>query len=547
MGFRRRQKRDSDSENEDKKEEAEPEPEIPPDFHNLLEELIPILKFLSFAASASVFRASPQTRVLLSCMVKATLTFETVTISSSDMDPPQKAAEKQRRVQRTRVRLPQCSAADFLPLHLKCKLAEVPLRRAAMNRGLGRLMPMVKWEEIPVLRVRTRDQIGLLDTLLFNSIGTLQGTDVLSFLEDPEYFRHVTRLTLTLPQMAALPEDVALPQVTRIKLVCQDIALADTALERLGQVFPNMNRLHLSACPVGLLPLCGPGFSAPKDLRLTLDSDNHAQKEANVFVVSHLLSLPFSWGDSLFRNVVRLQMHELNEDHAGLAFEQLGSTIKALPALRRLGTVSMRMAQQLDITSDDFKLEELVLVIEIDDAYLLFKMLIPLEQRKSRCSLKRLALHCRARDGVSRLKPHLEDAVCGGIHNIATKMLHENGVLVFSVAEKQLLESPLAQLCWFDPIHFNLDAVDYGYDRLPVSTPLERSLVYWGTDTIVQPNGTLVSGPLRPNSEKEPEEPLSPKSPQSPHKRGKKPQNQFAFVGMNMVDIFDTLLLAAPV
>merc|ERR1712232_415236 len=102
----------------------------------------------------------------------------------------------------------------------------------------------------------------------------------------------VTKITLSVPQIMGLPEEFCMPQVERLKLTCQDIALADAAFERLGVCFPNINRLHLFMLPIGLLPLCGPGYTAPSDLRLTLDANaSSIEREANVFVASHLMTL----------------------------------------------------------------------------------------------------------------------------------------------------------------------------------------------------------------------------------------------------------------
>jgi hypothetical protein len=294
--------------------------------------------------------------------------------------------------------------------------------------------------------------------------------------------------------------------------------------------------------PVGLLPLCGPGFSAPRDLRLTIDGNaEKSDREANVFVASHLISLPFSWGKDVnfpslfFRRVQRLQMSELNEDHRGLALEQLASVIRALPCLKRLGTVSSRSAKLLDLTSDSFHLEELVVVLEVDDIGTFYKDLIPLEQLKRRSTLRRLCIHFLAGDGVSRLKDDMEAAMLAGWHNIATNMLHPDGVISFSVATKQLLETSMVQLAWFLPIHFSLDATEYRNGRHPLSTPIDRSLPYLSTDGIVQPNGTLISGSLRP-----PFEPAGPWALAS--RQGKRPKGDFSWIGMSLVDSMDALL-----
>jgi hypothetical protein len=344
----------------------------------------------------------------------------------------------------------------------------------------------------------------MVDRSTYNSVWALEGSDVLALISGEEYFKRVTKIHLSVPQILGLPLDFCMPQIERVKLTCRDIALVDTAFERLVVCFPNLYRLHLFMLPIGLLPLCGPGFSAPRDLRLTLDPNtSHSERECNFFVASHLMTLPFSWGDCFFRNVMRLQMGELNQSHGGLSMDKLASVIRTLPLLRRLGTVSLSTAMLIDVTRDDFELEELVLVIEVDDLWKLFKFLTPLEAAKKRMKLRRLAIHLLASDGCSRLKEDIEDAICAAWYNIAAKMLLPVGWINFSFATRQLMETAHAQLPWLMPAHFAIDVVKYDEDGLsqPLSTPMDRELTYFSIDGTEQPNGTLVSGALRPSAE----------------------------------------------
>eukprot|EP00928_Gymnodinium_smaydae_P021470 TRINITY_DN18379_c0_g1_i1.p1 TRINITY_DN18379_c0_g1~~TRINITY_DN18379_c0_g1_i1.p1 ORF type:complete len:562 (-),score=137.08 TRINITY_DN18379_c0_g1_i1:292-1977(-) len=477
-------------------EQVEEEEEVPPDFQSILEAEVPLLSWFSLAGAQALFRTSPDVRKLLSALVSARVTFEVIAAVSAS---PRLTAERQRRVQRARAQAPRFPAHKLV-LFVQCPLKEVPLRRSALNRALGRAIPMIKWEDIKRLNVRCRDDLDTMDRACFTCVQALERKDALQFLSDWEWFKHVTKLTLTVPQLISLPPDWSAPQITRLKLTCQDIAFSAQVLQTLGTAFPNLDRLHLNMLPIGLLPLCGPGFMAPRDLRLTLDTSFGAsERSSNVFVASHLLSLPFSWGDSLLRNVVRLQVSELNEKHGGLALEEFSSVLRALPLLRRLGTVSSQTAKLLDIVGDDCRLEEVVVVTEVDELSKLFKIFVPLEQQKRRMALKRLRIHLLASDGVSSLKDWMENAIAGGWLNIASTMLHpDDGSLVFSVASQHLMESANVQLAWYYPQYFGLDAVIYDNGQLPVSTPAELALPRWDVEGIPRPNGTLITGPLRP-------------------------------------------------
>lgn len=477
-----------------------PRPPPPPaDLHQVLQERMPVLRWLSLGAAAHAFRASPTTRALLSALVAVEVDFEVQATASCS---PRSVAQRKLRVSRARVRLPRSSANDVVA-SVVLSLKEVPLKLRSFNQALTRAIPVVLWEDCREMRIRCRDNISTLDRSFYGYIHSLEGLDALPMLLSNEVssLRSVTKLSFTIPQLVAVPEDFCMPNVRRVKLTCQDIALADTAFQRLGSAFPGLNRLHLFMLPVGLLPLCGLGFQAPRDLRLSLDPHSQAnEREANVFVASHLMSLPFSWGDFLLRNVMRLQMAELNENHGGLAIEKLSSVIRALPLLRRLGTVSIKTAKLIDITSDEFRLEELVLVMELEDLNKFFRSFIPLEQQKRRTTLKRLAVHFHASDGVARLSTEIENAICAAWYNIATSMLQPDVVLVFSAASRQLLETAMVQLAFIEPSHFCLDAVEYLDGQTPLSTPMDKELPYFGTDGIEQPSGTLASEAWRPGA-----------------------------------------------
>eukprot|EP00929_Paragymnodinium_shiwhaense_P083577 TRINITY_DN44597_c0_g1_i1.p1 TRINITY_DN44597_c0_g1~~TRINITY_DN44597_c0_g1_i1.p1 ORF type:complete len:667 (-),score=179.49 TRINITY_DN44597_c0_g1_i1:183-2183(-) len=512
-------------------------PPPPVDLLQVIEEKMPVLTYLSVAQAANVFYCSRKYREKASATISTLVTFDIIAgLSSTD----QSVAERRRRVQRMRVRIPQSPVGAGLAVHIRAMLKSVPLRRAPINQALCLSMPMVKWEDTHGMRIRCRGDFECVERSLVASIVALRHSDSDALLTDPEYFRRVTRVELDMPQIVSLPPDFCLPQITRLKLLCRDTALAGTALDRLGEVFPKLERLHLQLLPIGLLPLPASGFQAPADLRLTLDGRS-TERESNVFVASHLITLPFSWGDSFFRNVIRLQMTELNEEHRGLALEQLAQVIRGLPQLKRLGTVSARSFKLLDITGDHFKLEELVVVVESDDVWKFFKDVIPLEQTKRRCSLKRLGIHLLASDGVSCLKIDMENALLAGWVTLATTMLHQQGVVVFSVATKQLLETATPQLAWWLPTHFSIDAVDYSDGRMPVSTPVCKGLPYYTTCGIEQPNGTLISkgGALRPPFDPAGDWVFTAKDPLNTD--APKPPRAFSWVSLTMVDVAETL------
>lgn len=189
-------------------------------------------------------------------------------------------------------------------------------------------------------------------------------------------------------------------------------------------------------------------------------------------------------------------MSELNEELYGRSMESLVEILRGLPNLRRLGTVSSKAACLFDLSRDACRLDEIVLTLEPEDVYHFFKMFLALVEKKRRTSIRRLAVHFQASDGVSRLKPDAESMILGGWYNIA-KLIQEDGWIVFSVGAQQLTETAPVQFPWFFPQKFSFDSVAYAEGQLPVSTPLWRSLPYYGIEGVSQPGGTLVSGTMK--------------------------------------------------
>jgi len=296
-----------------------------------------------------------------------------------------------------------------------------------------------------------------------------------------------------------LPDDLNLPQVLHLKLLFRDAAFSDGVLDMISTRFPSLERLHLVLIPSSLPQFCGPEFVAPQDFRLSLDkSKSLVDQRANIFVASHLFNLPFSWGGRLFGQVMRLQMDELNKDHHDASLRKMAELVRGLPLLRRLGTLSAKVAQLVDVAHEDSKLEELVVVVEIDEVLEFFKTWVELEQQKHHTALRRLAVHLLASDGISRPKLEAENAICAGWYTVATNLLHPHGFVCFSLGAHQIFETAPIQLAWLNPMHFTLDRVEYQVGSSPCSTPICSPLPYCRQECCDRPNGTLVTGSLRP-------------------------------------------------
>lgn len=497
---------------------AEAADKIPKNFHDVLAALVPenvhdalhggVLAFLSLACAAPAFRASKETRSLMSALVTVHVSFSVIGVHEV---PGNKGYEEaKRRCLKVRERLPQTSAAGPLMLYCRLKLKEAPVRRAILNRSLARAIPLIRWEDCKRMKIVTHENIESLDKMIQREVVSIGGADVPLLSTEREWLRSLNKITLTMTQFLNLTsvlqyggDELLMPKITRVKIYVQDAGFNDEEFRQLYAAFPNLSRLHLVTLPAGLLPLCGPGIHAPPDLRMSLSQESHtADRHANFFVASHLMSLPFSWGGDFFRNVIRLQLSELNEDIAGLTLEKLLDTMKAggMPQLRRLGTVSARAACHFDVSREDCKLEELVVVTELEDVKEFFGSLVPMEQRKKRGSLRRLAVHIVCSDGAARVKQDVENAICAGWYQIASNLMRADGWVVFSTGSRALRETAIGQLPWFLPEHFSLDTMNYGDSRVPCSTPLDRPLQFYGTDGVPQPSGTLVCGNLRPDA-----------------------------------------------
>lgn len=352
------------------------------------------------------------------------------------------------------------------------------------------------------MKIVCQSNIESVDKALYKDVLSLSGPETTLLLTERHMLRSLRKLTFSLTQFLnltrCLGDDLIMPEVECVKIFCMDAGFCDDEFKALYAAFPGLRRLHLVTLPAGLLPLCGPGIQAPADLRMTLTEESlPLDRHANFFVASHLFSLPFSWETQFFKNVVRLQVSELNEELRGLSLEKFMESLRGLPHLRRLGTVSSKAAVLFDVSRDESRLEELVLVTEFEDVKDVFSSFLPLEQRKRRSLLRRLAVHVVCSDGAARVKLDVENAICAGWYNIAANLMSPDAWVCFSTGSKALQETAIGQLPWYRPQYFCLDTVTYGDRSLPCSTPLDRPLPYYGTDGLEQPSGTLVCGTMR--------------------------------------------------
>jgi len=476
------------------------------DLLTLFIEKVPIADFISMAHGRPLFCTSKVARALFSAYVTLLVRFDVLTPGGSSK---QEIEEAMRRSQRIKAKLMQEPVSGPLGVYMRFPLREIPLRRAPIFRALYKIIPVVKWEECTKVKFQCPGQLAeSLESSLRKGVISLMGCEPWVLLEDPRVFRNVVRLEVTLTQIVNLPEDVTLPNVSRVKILCPDAAFSDGSLGRIEKALPDLKRLHLVVRPSGLATITSlVDFVATQDFRLSLREDfggpapPHGQgREGSFFLSSHLLTLPFSWQGNFFSRLIRLQLDELSDKRPGLSLENWANAILAAPLLRRLGTVSLSFLQLLDPTSEAFQLEEIVVAMEIEDCLRFFNMLLPLHQQQRQCSIKRLGVHFLAPDGVSKPDEEVELAFCAGWYSVATTCLDPKGFVMFSQGQKQVSESAFFQLPYLDSKHFSLDLVDYAGHRVAVSTPLERPLAYNEPLIDIRPRGTFTSGPFRPNA-----------------------------------------------
>jgi len=469
-----------------------------------LKEGVQLLAWLSLFNAIPFFCVSHSVRQLLTALVSADVSFD-VSLDGAGLSEPgaeAEAAEGRRRALRSRAVLPVTAACGPLKMYIWIPPRDLPVKRDVVNRSLQRLLPCVNWTDCGQIRINCRNNVDLVHPEAHGMIGALCNHDALLLLEGVEGFRDLSQLTLTILQVACLRPEAAFPQVRRLKLLCRDSHLSAEALARLPQAFPALERLHLEAVPATLLSVCGGGLAAPSDLRLSLYED-FKERQANIFVASHLLTLPFTWAGSYFRNVARLQMSELTEAYGGRSLEQLATLMRSLPHLRRLGTVSVKTAQLFDIVREGCALEELVLVADLQELPSLFRSLVALEHQKRRLPLVRLAVHLVATDGAPQPSLGVESALVAAWYHLAADHLRDGGYVAFSVGQHEILESAPLQLPWFAPGLFALDAAEYRGSRLPLSTALSRPLPFHSVETVSRPRGTLITGSMRPSNDED--------------------------------------------
>lgn len=465
-----------------------------------LEDEMPILPWLLFSSTPSLFRASMGIRSLLSSQLFARVSFDILGEKSHSSTLEADVLQRQKKA---RLKLHQSLARGPWYLHLKIPSKEAPLRMVTLRKFLHRMMPMVSWEEaidgrkihLILRNIVIKGETALMGNFLWRYIRTLGRSDIPSLLAEPNLFENCEYLILELGQLQHF-EDLVFTGVKRVKILCHKFAVTNEALQQVPQIFPSLNRLHLNCAPLALPMLCAmPDFRAPPDFRLSLSAEEgSAEQRVSMFVASHLYVLPFSWGVFL-QNVQRLQISELASEFQGL--EHFMELLSNLPHLKRLGTVSAYAAKCFDFSRQTCSLEELVLTVESDQVHRLFAIFLRIQQRARRCSLKRLAVHLICSDGIARVPYEIELALFAGWYCVASTLLHVGGFLCFSVNQQQLTETACLQAPWTFPQYFTFDASQYPEGVLPRSTPLVDPLPYFEALDHERPSGTLVSAPPR--------------------------------------------------
>lgn len=465
--------------------------EVPPDLRRVLTRKVPVLNFLSVSFARPLFYTSRRLRTIISSHV-AILVHFTVVVGETLAE----LEEAKWRIQQFRVQIWQESMSGPLPIYFRCPSSELPLQHETLVRNLQSLAPMVRWEECREMHFICRaEHIASMDPALRPALQKIYGCQPWMM----EGLEQVWYMEVTLSQICGFPSDTAFPTISTAKVVCCDPAAAsDGSLLRIYSVFPNLKQLHLHMRPNLLPPMCLSNFVALADFRISFDLAPGTLLgdgvEGSFFMAANLLNLPFSCEGGMFQHLQRLQMNLFLR--GGL--EPFARALRSqAPSLKRLGTTSLQLLRLLEVHKDSFKLEEVVVVMEIEDSLSLFNMLLPLSIAGNRCSLKRLGLHMQAPDGL--LPPHeeVEGFLCSGFLSL-TDCLAENSFIHFTQSHAQLVETVFFQLPYVAPEHFSADLAACGSEG-PQSTPLERPLRLMEALPSLRPSGTLISGQLRPS------------------------------------------------
>lgn len=465
--------------------------EVPPDLRRVLTRKAPILNFLHVSFARPLFYTSRRIRKIISSHVSIR-----VHLAVAVSETAAELEDARRRIQQCRVRMLQERMTGPLPIYFRCASCDLPLQQETLMRKLQVLAPFVCWEECREMSFTCRtEHIPSLDPSLQPTLVAVYGCQPWTL----EGLNEVTYMEITLSQICSLPANTSFPSITAVKVFASDpAAAADGSLLRISGTFPKLQQLHLHMRPNLLPSMCLSNFVASADFRITFEvlpgTPLGEGVEGSFFTAANLLKMPFSCEGGMFQRLQRLQMDLLLR--TGL--QPFAGVLRAAPCLKRLGTISLPLFRLLEPAQKDaFKLEEVVLAMEIEDCLSLFNMLVPLSMTGNRCTLRRLSLHLQAPDGLLPPKEEVEGFLCSGFLCLS-ECLAEQSFIHFTQSQEQLVETVFFQLPFAAPEFFSADFASCG-PQGPTSTPLSRPLQRMDALPEQRPSGTLISGRLRPS------------------------------------------------
>jgi hypothetical protein len=190
------------------------------DLHTILRAGAGVLAFLSVSSAAPAFRASLDTRHLLSALMTMHVSFSV--LGPDEIRGSQSWQEAKRHTMKVPERLPHDSAAGPCSMYVRVKVKDVPMKRAALNRALSRALPMVRWEDARSMKINTHENIESLDKVLYKDVFSLGGADTTLLLMDRHLFKNLKKITFSMSQflnlVRGLGEELYRPDVDRVKI-----------------------------------------------------------------------------------------------------------------------------------------------------------------------------------------------------------------------------------------------------------------------------------------------------------------------------------------